>query len=71
LEFDHVVLPGLNQQVTPHGREEGDVNLDALRRLIAMGLGRARTSVHIGFKPSDPSTILGMFKPDTYQLVTR
>jgi hypothetical protein len=35
-----------------------------------MGLGRARTSVHIGFKPSDPSTILGMFKPDTYQLVT-
>ena len=70
LEFDHVVLPGLNQQVTPHGQEEGDVHLDALRRLIAMGLGRARTSVHIGFKPSDPSTILGMFKPDTYQLVT-
>ena len=71
LEFDHVVLPGLNQQVTPHGQEEGDVHLDALRRLIAMGLGRARTSVHIGFKPSDPSTILGMFKPDTYQLVTQ
>jgi superfamily I DNA/RNA helicase len=70
LEFDHVVLPGLNQQVTPHGAEEGDVQLDALRRLIAMGVGRARTSVHIGFKPSDPSTVLGLFKPDTYELVT-
>jgi superfamily I DNA/RNA helicase len=71
LEFDHVVLPGLNQQVTPHGQEEGDVHLDALRRLIAMGLGRARTSVHIGFKPSDPSTVLRLFKPGTYRLVTR
>lgn len=71
LEFDHVVLPGLNQQVTSHGAEEGDVHFDALRRLIAMGVGRARTSVHIGFKPSDPSTVLGMFKRDTYELVIR
>lgn len=71
LEFDHVVLPGLNQQVTPHGTEEGDVHLDALRRLIAMGVGRARTSVQIGFKPSDPSTVLSMLKPDTYELVQR
>lgn len=71
LEFDHVVLPGLNQQVTPHGAEEGDVHLDALRRLIAMGVGRARTSVHIGYKPSNPSTILSLLKPDTYELVVR
>lgn len=71
LEFDHVVLPGLNQQVTPHGAEEGDVQLDALRRLIAMGVGRARTSVYVGFKPDDPSTVLSLFKPDTYKLVTR
>jgi superfamily I DNA/RNA helicase len=71
LEFDHVVLPGLNRQVTPHGVEEGDVQLDALRRLIAMGVGRARTSVHVGFKPDDPSTVLGLFKRGTYELVTR
>jgi superfamily I DNA/RNA helicase len=70
LEFDHVVLPGLNQQVTPHGVEEGDGQLDALRRLIAMGVGRARKSVYIGFKPDDPSTVVSLFKPDTYRLVT-
>ncbi|MFT7840688.1 3'-5' exonuclease [Saccharothrix sp. BKS2] len=70
LEFDHVVLPGLNQQVTPHGDEPGDVYLDRLRRLIAMGVGRARKSVHIGFKPNDPSRVLSLLKPDTYTLVT-
>lgn len=69
LEFDHVLIPGLNQQVTPHGAEEGDTQLDALRRLIAMGIGRARTSVMLGYKPADASTIIGMLKPDTYQLV--
>lgn len=70
LEFDHVVLPGLNQQVTPHGDEEGDGQLDALRRLIAMGVGRARKSVYIGYKPDDPSTVLSLLKPDTFRLVT-
>jgi superfamily I DNA/RNA helicase len=71
LEFDHVVMPGLNGEVTPHGDEEGDVHLDALRRLIAMGVGRARKSVAIGFKPDDPSTVLSLLKPDTYELVRR
>ncbi len=69
LEFDHVIIPGLNQQVTPHGDEQGDGQLDALRRLIAMGVGRAKKSVHIGFKPTDPSTILRLLQPGTYQLV--
>jgi len=69
LEFDHVVMPGLNDQVTPHGAEEGDSQFDALRRLIAMGLGRARTSVIIGYKPGDPSAVLGLLDPDTYTLV--
>ena len=42
LEFDHVLLPGLNQEVTLHGSEEGDGTLYALRRLLAMGITRAR-----------------------------
>jgi len=69
LEFDHVILPGLNAEVTPHGAEEGDVHLDTFRRLIAMGVGRARKSLAVGYKADDPSTVLGLLKPDTYQLV--
>ena len=69
LEFDHVVIPGLNEQVTPHGAGEGDAQFDALRRLIAMGVGRARKSVIIGYKPDDPSEVLSLLKPDTYELV--
>jgi superfamily I DNA/RNA helicase len=69
LEFDHVVMPGLNDQVTPHGAGEEDGQVDALRRLIAMGLGRARKSIMIGYKPEDPSVVLSLLKPDTYELV--
>jgi superfamily I DNA/RNA helicase len=70
LEFDHVILPGLNAEVTPHGVEEGDVQLDALRRLIAMGVGRARKSLIVGYKPNDPSTVLSFLKPGTFTWVT-
>jgi superfamily I DNA/RNA helicase len=70
LEFDHVVMPGLNHEVTPHGNDDGDVQLDRLRRLIAMGVGRARKSLIIGYKPDDPSTVLSLLKPETYEMVT-
>lgn len=70
LEFDHVAMPGLNNEVIPHGNEEGDVHLDALRRLIAMGVGRARKTVTLGYKPGEASTIVSLLKPDTYELVT-
>ena len=69
LEFDHVLLPGLNQQVTPHGAEDGDGTLDALRRLVAMGIGRARKTVTVGYKPGDKSTLIDMIDPATYVLV--
>lgn len=69
VEFDHVLLPGLNQEVTPHGMEEGDGRLDSLRRLVAMGIGRARRSVLIGYKPGEESTLIRIFDPETYELV--
>ena len=69
LEFDHVLMPGLNQEVTPHGDEEGDGTLDSLRRLVAMGIGRARRSVMVGCKPGEESTLIEMFDPETYELV--
>jgi superfamily I DNA/RNA helicase len=70
LEFDHVVMPGLNGEVTPHGTDDGDAQFDALRRLFAMGLGRARRSVTVGFKPGDPSALLNLLQPGTFELVS-
>ena len=69
LEFDHVLLPGLNQEVTPHGEEEGDGTLDSLRRLLAMGAGRARKTVTVGYKPGEASTLIDLIDPSTYDLV--
>ena len=69
LEFDHVLLPGLNQEITPHGTENGDGRLDSLRRLLAMGVGRARKTVVLGYKPEDRSTLIDMIDPATYDLV--
>ncbi len=69
LEFDHVFLPGLSQKVTPHGEEDGDGSLESLRRLVAMGIGRARKSAMVGFKPGEESTLIAMFDPNTYRLI--
>jgi DNA helicase IV len=69
LEFDHVLLPGLNQKVTPHGFEEGDAALDRLRRLLAMGIGRARKTVMVGFKADEKSSLIELLDPSTYEMV--
>lgn len=69
LEFDHVLMPGFNAQVTPHGEGDGDGQLDTLRRLTAMGIGRARKSVMLGSKPGEESTVLSLLNPETYELV--
>jgi DNA helicase IV len=61
LEFDHVIIIGLNAEVTVHGEEADDDRLITLRRLLAMGIGRARKSVVLGYKPGEArnsSTIL-------------
>ena len=69
LEFDHVMMPGLSREVTPHGTEEGDGALDSLRRLVAMGIGRARKSVMLGFKPRERSTVFEYIDDDCYELI--
>ena len=69
LEFDHVLLPGLNQEITPHGDEDGDGTLDSLRRLVAMGIGRARRTVTLGYKPGEQSILIDLIDPGTYDLV--
>ncbi|WP_063007182.1 3'-5' exonuclease [Nocardia kruczakiae] len=69
LEFDHVVILGLNQEVTPHGDGADDAGLDNLRRLLAMGVGRARKTVTIGYKADEASTLIGLIDPSTYRRV--
>ena len=69
LEFDHVLLPGLSQQVTPHGPEAGDADLDRLRRMLAMAVCRARNSVMVGYKPGEESSLVGLLDPDTYEMI--
>ena len=59
-------MPGLNQEVTPHGSDDGDGTLDSLKRLVAMGIGRARKTVTLGYKPSDRSTLIAQLDPATY-----
>ncbi|MCY4651903.1 MAG: AAA family ATPase [Dehalococcoidia bacterium] len=69
LEFDHVIMPGLSDEVTPHGDEDGDGTLDSLRRLIAMGIGRARKTVMLGYRPGERSTVFDFLDKTTYDLV--
>ena len=70
LEFDHVLLPGLNEEVTPHGTGQGDGTLESLRRLLAMGITRARKTVQIGYKPSEASTLIDLMDASTCDRVT-
>jgi len=67
LEFDHIIVLGLNEEVTPHGTEPGDTQLDALRRLLAMALGRARKSIVVGYKATEASSLISYFEPGTFE----
>jgi len=69
LEFDHVIMLGLNAQLLQHGPDEGDDRLPRLRRLMAMGIGRARQSVIIGYKPMEEPMLVRYMKPGTFDLV--
>jgi DNA helicase IV len=66
LEFDHVVIIGLNAEVTVHGEEADDDRLITLRRLLAMGIGRARKSVILGYKPSEASKLIDYMAAGTF-----
>jgi len=50
LEFDHVFILGLDAQAMPNDMDEDYEQLVKLRRLLGMGIGRARGSIIIGCK---------------------
>jgi hypothetical protein len=62
-------LRGRAGWLTQHGEEEDDDRLARLRRLLAMGVGRARESVILGYKPSDASRLVEYLDEDTYEAV--
>ena len=59
LEFDHVFMIGLAIQHASYGNEPDDDRFDAHRRLVAMGVGRARQTVVLGTKPGEDLPLLG------------
>jgi superfamily I DNA/RNA helicase len=69
LEFDHVVLLGLNTELMPHGSEENDSQLDNHRRLVAMAIGRARKTVMLSFRPDAASSVTEFLDGSTFDRV--
>jgi superfamily I DNA/RNA helicase len=69
LEFDHVYILGLNAETMSHGEEEDDDRLSMLRRLLAMGIGRGKKTVIVGYKPGAASRLIDFFDDDTYDEV--
>jgi DNA helicase IV len=69
LEFDHVIILGLNNENTRHSGNRADEDFLVLRRLLAMAIGRARKSITIGYKPENASDLITLFKAGTYKEV--
>jgi superfamily I DNA/RNA helicase len=63
LEFDHVFMIGLAQAHTSYGSAADDDRYESLRRLLAMGVGRARKTVCLGTKPSEALAVLDVIDP--------
>lgn len=68
LEFDYVFILGFNQQNTPFTTEEMDDQVVVLRKLLAVGVARARKAVFIGYKPGEQSKLVEYFVPGSYIL---
>lgn len=71
LEFDHIIMLGLDGSIVdvppPDDNAEDYEPSARLRRLIAMGVGRARKSVILGFKGDDAPDIIQHFGEGLYQ----
>lgn len=75
LEFDHVIMIGLDGSVLQVAVPDDEDQIDLaehepsarLRRLVAMGVGRAKESVLIGFRPSDAPDIMHFVDDGLYE----
>lgn len=65
LEFDHIFMLGLNAEVFAiddiDSNDSDAEKMNSIRRLVAMGVGRAKQTVTIGYKESDAPDIAVFF----------
>jgi len=67
LEFDHVYILGLNDEITSYDNSPGDSSFENWRRLLAMAITRAKVSVTLGFKPGEESRLISLLDTSTYK----
>ena len=63
LEFDHVFMIGLSDEQVSYGSDDQDDRYGSLRRLLAMGVGRAKKSLIMGVEPGKELTLLEIIDP--------
>ncbi|APR34329.1 3'-5' exonuclease [Paraburkholderia sp. SOS3] len=68
LEFDHVFMLGLSDECFSHGQEDEDEEYLRARRLVAMGITRARKTVTIGYKADNRPKLVELMKQGTFTL---
>jgi superfamily I DNA/RNA helicase len=71
LEFDHVVLLGLEEEHMRYSDADDDTQLAQHRRLLAMAIGRARRTVMITYKPETAPRVLSLLDPATFTVDER
>jgi superfamily I DNA/RNA helicase len=74
LEFDHVFIIGLDAETTSMAKDDiaevkDEERLDKLRRLVAMGVGRARKTIVIGYRPDAEPAVAAFFDPTTCKTI--
>ncbi|MEN5275687.1 UvrD-helicase domain-containing protein [Brucella sp. TWI432] len=69
LEFDHLILLGLAEEHAIYGEEDDDDRFNSLKRLLAMGVGRARKSLIIGIKPEEELVVINSIDPELFEVV--
>jgi DNA helicase II / ATP-dependent DNA helicase PcrA len=79
LEFNHVFLVGIEEGILPHDRSKAEGSLDEERRLLYVGITRARRSLMISHcaarskygspAPCAPSSFLKDLDPDWFETV--
>ncbi len=78
LEFDHVLIAGVEDSIIPHSRHLEEGNLDEERRLLYVGVTRARKTVRLYYsswrrlygerEPRRPSPFLDELRGDGFDM---